>query len=82
MGQGFSRNDGTFFLGTDATVEDGFICNDSTFFQGTDTMVRDDFSCNDGTFIFRVLMPRWETIVLPWENRMGRGQKITNEWTL
>ena len=30
-------------------------------------------SRNDGTF-FRELMPRWETALLPWDNRMGRGQ--------
>ena len=36
MEDGFSRNDGTFFQGTDATVGDGFSRNAGTFFQGAE----------------------------------------------
>ena len=65
VGDGFSRNDGTFFQGTDATVGDGFSRNDGTFFQGADTLVGDGFA---------PLGPA----LLPWENRMGRGQTHTH----
>ena len=33
MGDGFSRNDGIFFQGTDALVGNDFSRNNSTFFQ-------------------------------------------------
>ena len=75
-----SRNDGTFFQGTDATVGDSFSRNDSTFIQCTDVMLGDGFNRNDGTFLqdtdatvgdgFAPLGPP----LLPWGDRIGRGQ--------
>ena len=65
MGDSFSRNDGTFFQGTDSTVGDGFSRNGGTFFQGTDALVGEGFA------------PLGRPL-LPWENCMGRGKTHTH----
>ena len=62
-----SRNDGTFFQGTDVTVGNGFSRNDGIFFQGTDATVGDNFSRNDG-------WPWWATALLPWDLHYSPGR--------